>query len=83
MWMGMVGLLILVGLMSLGGLLERKSWAPIAEVLRVVATGAFLVVLARDWDVFTPISLGAAAFVAVSLPLFFVLEKMPAPVNQV
>jgi len=66
-WKLVAGFLILLGLASLGGLLEGRKWAFFAEGFRLLAMTGLGPILAPGGELDTPILLGMAGFTLFSL----------------
>lgn len=62
--------LILASIVSLGGLLERKAWAPAVEVLRVLLTAGTALGLALGTPYALGVGVAAGVYAGLSLPLF-------------
>jgi alkylglycerol monooxygenase len=69
------GVLIAVSIMSLGTLLEARSWAPWLEALRLFTTAAVVVVFLQGHPLQVMISAGLAAFSLLSVAALFRLSK--------
>jgi sterol desaturase/sphingolipid hydroxylase (fatty acid hydroxylase superfamily) len=86
-WQGMalqLGLaaLILASIVSLGGLLEGKRWAPAMEVLRVLLTASAAVGLGIGTPYLLATGIGAGVYAGLSLPLFSAVIRTSAPVTN-
>lgn len=63
----MLASLITLGLLNIGGIFERKSWAPLLEVLRLAGMVAVVGFLFRQSASFIPVTVATAVVAGVSV----------------
>lgn len=80
MWKGGLALLVLTSIVSLGGLLERKTWAAPLEYARVILSGLALTLLALHTDWLLLVATLSAAYALLSIAAHrWVARTVPVP----
>ena len=64
-----VASLIILSLLTIGGIFEKKNWAPVFEYLRIAATAALVLVLLKDSSLI--FAIGAVTAVVALLSAFW------------